>query len=81
MSSWNFITTGTEAKCNQHRYKLPGRCDGIKCLNFCIKQKYQDGTCGFTGNPGEILCYCISCDAKTSVDQLAVPLEGDKNVA
>jgi hypothetical protein len=73
MYSWIFVDIGTEAKCNQRHYNLPGRCDGIKCKNFCIQQKFESGTCGWTENPDEILCYCVICDDKTSFD-------GDMNI-
>jgi hypothetical protein len=69
MSWWLFANIGTEAKCVTHTYKLrPGLCDHKECNKFCVQQKYESGSCGFTADPDETLCYCVRCDNKTSVD-------------
>ena len=72
---------GTDAKCKQQTYKLPVPCNHDSCDPFCTQHKYESGTCGFTGDPDEILCYCITCDEKTLVDQMAPRIQGDTNGA
>jgi hypothetical protein len=68
-----FVIIGTEAdKCKFYEVNLHP-CNQIPCMDLCIQQKYQNGSCGFTGPNLDAVCYCYNCADKTLTPLLGEP--------